>query len=74
MSTHGPYNTSKRNMKYYEDLGYVEKIKSAEGGEITCRESCNVNQYTSYDTITNEYTCANNCKDINLVFFRHQNF
>ena len=30
MSTHGPYNTSKRNMKYYEDLGYVEKIKSAE--------------------------------------------
>ena len=30
MSTHGPYNTSKRNMKYYEDLGYVNKIKEAE--------------------------------------------
>ncbi len=30
MSTHGPYNTSTRNMKYYEDLGYVDKIKSAE--------------------------------------------
>ena len=31
MSTHGPYNTSERNMKYYEDLGYVERIKKAEG-------------------------------------------
>ena len=30
MSTHGPYNTSTRNMKYYEDLGYVARIKEAE--------------------------------------------
>ena len=30
MSTHGPYNTSKRNMQYYKDLGYVDKIKDAE--------------------------------------------
>jgi len=29
MSTHGPYNTSKRNMEYYQKLGYVDKIKEA---------------------------------------------
>ena len=34
MSTHGPYNTSKRNMKYYEDLGYVKKIKEAEANGL----------------------------------------
>ena len=34
MSTHGPYNTSTRNMKYYEDLGYVDRIKEAEAAGL----------------------------------------
>lgn len=30
MSTHGPYNTSKRNMEYYKKLGYYQRIIQAE--------------------------------------------
>ena len=30
MSTHGPYNTSTRNMEYYKSLGYYQKITQAE--------------------------------------------
>ncbi len=30
MSTHGPYNTSKRNMDYYTRLGYYQRIIEAE--------------------------------------------
>ena len=30
MSTHGPYNTSKRNMDYYKRLGYYDEISQAE--------------------------------------------
>ena len=30
MSTHGPYNTSKRNLNYYLELGYLQKITAAE--------------------------------------------
>ncbi len=30
LSTHGPYNTGKTNMKYFQDMGYYSKILAAE--------------------------------------------
>lgn len=43
------------------------KIKSEKNNDIICVESCPANQYLKYDEINNEYTCVNNCNDINLI-------
>ena len=53
--------------KCIDKCPYDQKIKFAKNDEITCKTSCEANQFINYNKVTLEYTCANNCKDINLI-------
>ena len=44
-----------------------KRIKSEKSGDYICKENCEDGQYLNYNIATNEYSCVNNCKDLNLI-------